>query len=146
MLPEALRPATAKASAARAKAKEEGGGPDDPGELRKAKRTVELAAIADVLPAEERAAEEILAVLVLVLARPGWARTRRQACDGAEGAGQHPVGVGEEARRQGDRGRVRRGAPPRPAARAAVDRRDRPKRPPDRDRTQARGGVPRSRS
>jgi hypothetical protein len=34
VLPSALRPATAKAAAARAKAKEEEGWPEDPGELR----------------------------------------------------------------------------------------------------------------
>jgi hypothetical protein len=70
VLPSALRPATAKAAAARAKAKEEEGWPDDPSELRKSKkRTAELAAVADVLPAP-RAAEDVLGAL-FGPARPG---------------------------------------------------------------------------
>ena len=71
VLPSALRPATAKAAAARAKAKEDGGWPDDPGELRKSKkRTAELAAVADVLPAPGRAAGDVLGAL-FGPARPG---------------------------------------------------------------------------
>lgn len=71
VLPEALRPATAKAHAARARAQEEDGWPEDPGELRKSKkRTAELAAVADVLPAEHRTAEDVLAAL-FGPARPG---------------------------------------------------------------------------
>lgn len=64
VLPSALRPATAKAAAARAQAKDEAGWPDDPGELRKSKkRTAELAAVADVLPAPGRAAADVLGAL-----------------------------------------------------------------------------------
>jgi hypothetical protein len=71
VLPSALRPGTAKAAAARAKAQEEGGWPEDPGELRKSKkRTAELAAVADVLPAERRTADDVLAAL-FGSARPG---------------------------------------------------------------------------
>lgn len=63
VLPSALRPATAKAAAARAKANEEEGWPEDPGELRKSrKRTAELAAVADIPPAP-RAPEDILTAL-----------------------------------------------------------------------------------
>jgi hypothetical protein len=52
VLPSALRPATAKAAAARAKAKEDEGWPEDPGDLRKSKkRTAELAGVADIEPA-----------------------------------------------------------------------------------------------
>jgi hypothetical protein len=70
VLPAALRPATAKAAAARAKAKEEEGWPDDPGELRKSKkRTAELAAVADIEPAP-RTAEDIVTAL-FGPARPG---------------------------------------------------------------------------
>jgi hypothetical protein len=70
VLPSALRPATAKAAAVRAKAKEEEGWPDDPGELRKSrKRTAELAAVADIPPAP-RVPEDILAALFRT-ARPG---------------------------------------------------------------------------
>ncbi len=69
VLPSALRPATAKAAAARAKANEEEGWPEDPGELRKSrKRTAELAAVADIPPAP-RAPEDILAALFET--RPG---------------------------------------------------------------------------
>ena len=70
VLPSALRPATAKAAAARAKAKEEEGWPDDPGELRKSgKRTAELAAVADIPPAP-RGPGDILTAL-FGPARPG---------------------------------------------------------------------------
>ena len=63
MLPSALRPATAKTAAARAKAREEEGWPEDPGELRKSrKRTAELAAVADIPPAP-RVPEDILTAL-----------------------------------------------------------------------------------
>ncbi|MGH3287061.1 MAG: ISKra4 family transposase, partial [Streptosporangiaceae bacterium] len=52
VLPAALRPATAKAAAARAKQAAASGWPDDPGELRKSrKRMAELAAVADIPPA-----------------------------------------------------------------------------------------------
>ncbi|MBV8200202.1 MAG: ISKra4 family transposase, partial [Acidobacteria bacterium] len=61
--PDALRPATAKAAAARAQAAEESGWPDHPADLRKArKRTAELAAVADIPPAP-RAPEDILTAL-----------------------------------------------------------------------------------
>jgi hypothetical protein len=70
VLPSALRPATARAAAARAKAKEEEGWPDDPGELRKSKkRTAELAAVADVVPAPRAAGDVLLALFGP--ARPG---------------------------------------------------------------------------
>ncbi len=70
VLPGALREATAKAAAARAKAAAEGGWPDDPAELRKSrKRTAELAAVADIPPAP-RAPEDILTAL-FGPARPG---------------------------------------------------------------------------
>jgi len=63
VLPAALRAATAKAAAARAKAAAESGWPDDPADLRKArKRTAELAAVADIPPAP-RAAGDILTAL-----------------------------------------------------------------------------------
>jgi hypothetical protein len=66
VLPSALRPATARA-AARAKAKEKGGWPDDPAGLRKSrKRTAELAAVADIPPAP-RMPGDVLASLF----RPG---------------------------------------------------------------------------
>jgi hypothetical protein len=52
VLPQALRPATAKAAQARAQAAAESGWPDDPADLRKSrKRTAELAAVADIPPA-----------------------------------------------------------------------------------------------
>lgn len=52
VLSAALRPATAKAAAARAKASQEEGWPDDPADLRKSrKRTAGLAAVADIPPA-----------------------------------------------------------------------------------------------
>ena len=61
VLPSALRPATAKA--ARDRAKKRGGWPDDPADLRKAKkRMAELAAVADIPPAP-RTAEDILTAL-----------------------------------------------------------------------------------
>ncbi|MGH3199737.1 MAG: ISKra4 family transposase, partial [Streptosporangiaceae bacterium] len=61
VLPGALRPATAKAAAARARAAGSSGWPDDPGELRKSrKRMAELAAVADIPPAP-RTAGDILA-------------------------------------------------------------------------------------
>ena len=63
VLPEALRPATAKAAAARAKAAAESGWPDDPSDLRKSRtRTAELACVADIPPAP-RTAGDILAAL-----------------------------------------------------------------------------------
>jgi len=63
VLPEALRPATAKAAAARAKAAAESGWPDDPSDLRKSRtRTAELACVADIPPAP-RTADDILAAL-----------------------------------------------------------------------------------
>jgi hypothetical protein len=63
VLPQALRPATAKAAAARAKAAAESGWPDDPGDLRKSRtRTAELACVADIPPAP-RTAGDILAAL-----------------------------------------------------------------------------------
>jgi hypothetical protein len=68
VLPGALRPATARAAAARAQAKDEAGWPDDPDDLRKArKRMAELAAVADIPPAP-RTPEDVLAAL------PGLAR------------------------------------------------------------------------
>jgi len=69
VLPSALRPATAKAAAARATARQEEGWPDDPGELRKSrKRTAELAAVADIPPAPRTAGDILTA---LFPARPG---------------------------------------------------------------------------
>jgi hypothetical protein len=63
VLPEALRPATAKAAKARAGAPAENGWPDDPADLRRSrKRTAELAAVADIPPAP-RTADDILAAL-----------------------------------------------------------------------------------
>jgi hypothetical protein len=63
VLPEALRPATAKAAAARAKAATESGWPDDPADLRKSRtRTAELACVADIPPAP-RTAGDIIAAL-----------------------------------------------------------------------------------
>jgi hypothetical protein len=66
VLPQALRPATAKAAKARAQAAAESGwpdDPDDPADLRKArKRTAELAAVADIPPAP-RTAEDIMTAL-----------------------------------------------------------------------------------
>ena len=63
VLPSALRAATAKAAAARAKAKQEEGWPEDPADLRKSKkRTAELAAVADIPPAP-RTAQDILTAL-----------------------------------------------------------------------------------
>ena len=60
VLPAALRPATAKAAAARAAA---GGWPDDPGQLRKSKtRSAELVCVADIPPAV-RTPQDILAAL-----------------------------------------------------------------------------------
>ena len=70
VLPEALRPATARAAKARAEAAAESGWPDDPADLRKSrKRTAELAAVADIPPAP-RTADDILAAL-FGPARPG---------------------------------------------------------------------------
>jgi hypothetical protein len=52
VLPGALRPATAKAAAARARHAAASGWPDNPGDLRKSrKRMAELAAVADIPPA-----------------------------------------------------------------------------------------------
>jgi hypothetical protein len=63
VLPEALRPATARAAAARAKAASDSGWPDDPADLRKSrKRTAELACVADIPPAP-RTADDILTAL-----------------------------------------------------------------------------------
>jgi hypothetical protein len=63
VLPSALRPATAKAAAARVKKKDEEGWPDDPGELRKSrKRTAELAAVADIPPAPREAGDVLTAL------------------------------------------------------------------------------------
>jgi hypothetical protein len=63
VLPGALRPATAKAAAARAQAAAASGWPDDPGELRKSgKRTAELACVADIPPVP-RTADDILTAL-----------------------------------------------------------------------------------
>jgi hypothetical protein len=63
VLPGALRPATAKAAAARAKQAAASGWPDDPGELRRSrKRMAELAAVADIPPAP-RTPGDILAAL-----------------------------------------------------------------------------------
>jgi hypothetical protein len=59
--PEALRPATAKAAAARAAA--QAGWPDDPGQLRKSKkRSAELVAVADIKPVP-RAPGDIITAL-----------------------------------------------------------------------------------
>jgi hypothetical protein len=70
VLLSALRPATAKAAAARAKVKEEEGWPDDPGELRKSrKRTAELAAVADIPPAPRVPGDILMALFGP--ARPG---------------------------------------------------------------------------
>ena len=70
VLPGALREATAAKAAARARAKEEEGWPDDPGDLRRSrKRTAELAAVADIPPAP-RAPDDILLAL-FGPARPG---------------------------------------------------------------------------
>jgi hypothetical protein len=78
VLPAALRAATAKAAAARAKAAAESGWPDDPADLRKArKRTAELAAVADIPPAP-RAAGDILTAL-FGPARPGTGDAPRPA-------------------------------------------------------------------
>jgi hypothetical protein len=61
VLPRALRPATAQAARDRAKGRD--GWPDDPAELRKAKkRMAELAAVADIPPAP-RTAEDVLTAL-----------------------------------------------------------------------------------
>ncbi len=63
VLPRALREATAKAAAARAKAREGNGWPDDPADLRKSsKRIAELAAVADIPPAP-RVPEDILTAI-----------------------------------------------------------------------------------
>jgi hypothetical protein len=71
VLPGALRPATARAASARAEAKEESGWPDDPADLRKArKRTAELAAVADIPPAP-RTPGDILTALFPGPARDG---------------------------------------------------------------------------
>ncbi len=70
VLPEALRPATAKAAKARAQAAAESGWPDDPADLRKSrKRTAELAAVADIPPAP-RTADDVLAALFGGAPRP----------------------------------------------------------------------------
>jgi hypothetical protein len=61
--PQALRPQTAKAAAARARKAAESGWPDDCGELRKSrKRSAELAAVADI-PAAPREPGDIIAAL-----------------------------------------------------------------------------------
>jgi hypothetical protein len=63
VLPEALRPATAKAAAARAKAAAESGWPEDPADLRKSRtRAAELACVAGI-PPSPRTAGDILAAL-----------------------------------------------------------------------------------
>lgn len=78
VLPQALRPATAKAAKARAQAAAESGWPDDPADLRKArKRTAELAAVADIPPAP-RTADDILTAL-FGPGRPGSGNTPRPA-------------------------------------------------------------------
>lgn len=63
VLPQALRPATARAAKARGQAAAEAGWPDDPGEPRKSKkRTAELAGVADIPPLP-RTAQDILTAL-----------------------------------------------------------------------------------
>ncbi len=63
VLPGALRPATAKAAAARAKQAAASGWPDDPGDLRKSrKRMAELAAVADIPPAPRTPGDIITAL------------------------------------------------------------------------------------
>ncbi len=63
VLPGALREATAKAAAARARQAAESGWPDDPSELRKSrKRMAELAAVADIPPAPRTAGDIITAL------------------------------------------------------------------------------------
>lgn len=63
VLPAALRPATARAAKARARAAEESGWPEDPADLRKSrKRTAELAGVADIPPAP-RTADDIVTAL-----------------------------------------------------------------------------------
>jgi hypothetical protein len=63
VLPQALRPATAKAAQARAQAAAESGWPDDLADLCKSrKRTAEPAAVADIPPAP-RAPGDVLAAL-----------------------------------------------------------------------------------
>lgn len=63
VLPGALRAATAKAAAARARQAAESGWPDSPSELRKSrKRTAELAAVADIPPAPRTAGDIITAL------------------------------------------------------------------------------------
>ena len=63
MLPGALRAATAKAAAARARQAAESGWPDNPSELRKSrKRMAELAAVADIPPAPRTAGDIITAL------------------------------------------------------------------------------------
>ncbi len=63
VLPGALREATAKAAAARARQAAESGWPDDPSDLRKSrKRMAELAAVADIPPAP-RVPGDIIAAL-----------------------------------------------------------------------------------
>jgi hypothetical protein len=58
VLPDALRPPTAKAAAARAKVREQTGRPEDPADLRRAsKRTAQLAAVADIPPAPRQPAD-----------------------------------------------------------------------------------------
>jgi hypothetical protein len=63
VLPGALRAATAKAAAARARQAAESGWPDNPSELRKSrKRMAELAAVADIPPAPRTAGDIITAL------------------------------------------------------------------------------------
>jgi len=63
VLPQALRPATAKAAQARAQAAAESGWPDDPADLRKSrKRTAELAVVADI-PSAPRTPGDVLTAL-----------------------------------------------------------------------------------
>ncbi len=63
VLPGALRAATAKAAAARARQAAESGWPDNPSELRKSrKRMAELAAVADIPPVPRTAGDIITAL------------------------------------------------------------------------------------
>jgi len=89
VLPGALRPATAKAAAARAKAAVESGWPDDPADLCKSRtRTAELACVADIPPAP-RTAGDILAAL--------FGKAPRSAAAPADGDAAAPVPHGPKA-------------------------------------------------
>ena len=91
VLPEALRPATAKAAAARAKAAAESGWPDDPSDLRKSRtRTAELACVADIPPAPRTAAD----ILAALFGQPVRTAAPPRGPPGPPGGRQDPGRVG----------------------------------------------------